>query len=106
MKTPSHTPIRTCVGCRRQAPRAELLRVVLSDDGEVAVDPSAHLPGRGAWLHESQACLEQAERKRAFGRALRVRESLDVTPIRRWLEATAQMSSEEAPGEMTEIEGG
>ncbi|MEZ5189928.1 MAG: YlxR family protein [Schumannella sp.] len=28
-------------------------------------------PGRGAWLHPDPGCVEQAIRRRAFGRALR-----------------------------------
>ena len=32
----------------------------------------ARLPGRGAYLHLSQKCFEQAERRRAFARALRL----------------------------------
>ncbi|WP_235529087.1 MULTISPECIES: YlxR family protein [unclassified Phycicoccus] len=35
-------------------------------------DPWRRLPGRGAWLHPTGDCLEQALRRRAFGRALRV----------------------------------
>jgi len=35
-------------------------------------DPKRRLPGRGAHVHPDPACLEQAERRRAFGRALRL----------------------------------
>jgi uncharacterized protein len=48
-----------------------LLRVVCQD-GEVVPDPQARLPGRGAYLHLSQKCFEQAGRRRAFARALRL----------------------------------
>src|SRR5437763_645970 len=40
--------------------------------GELVPDPQARLPGRGAYLHLSEKCLEQAERRRAFARALRL----------------------------------
>jgi len=41
--------------------------------GGVAVvpDPRGTAPGRGAHLHPTTACLELAERRRAFRRALR-----------------------------------
>ncbi|WP_103062949.1 YlxR family protein [Actinomyces qiguomingii] len=81
-----HVPERTCVGCRGKAPRAQLLRLALTDSGELTVDALAHLPGRGAWIHPDPACVELAERRRAFGRALRMRESPDVAPVRDWVE--------------------
>ena len=59
------------MGCRRRAPAAELLRVV-ARDGAVVPDPAHRLPGRGAHLHPVVACLDLAERRKAFPRALRV----------------------------------
>jgi len=47
-----------------------LLRVVARGD-QIVPDPRARLPGRGAYLHLSQKCFEQAVRRRAFARALR-----------------------------------
>ncbi|SDP41954.1 Protein of unknown function [Nakamurella panacisegetis] len=63
-------PIRTCVGCRDKADASTLLRVVVVD-GVITPDPRHRLPGRGAWLHPRAECLDLAERRRAFGRALR-----------------------------------
>jgi uncharacterized protein len=81
-------PVRTCVGCRRKDQRSVLLRVV-TGDGEhsrAVVDPERIRPGRGAWLHADLQCLELAERRRAFTRALRV-ERLDLVSVREYLEA-------------------
>jgi uncharacterized protein len=62
--------VRTCLGCRRRAPRSSLLRVV-ARDGRVVTDVAARLPGRGAWLHPDPGCIQAAIRRRALGRALR-----------------------------------
>jgi len=51
--------------------KSELLRVVGRGD-EVVPDPQARLPGRGAYVHPSQICFEQAQRRRGFSRALRL----------------------------------
>ena len=59
----------------------ELLRVV-AGDGVLVVDQRRVLPGRGAHLHPDPACLELAERKRAFPRALRVAGPLDTAVVR------------------------
>jgi len=77
-------PVRTCIGCRRKHRAIELLRVVVVD-GVVIPDPRHRLPGRGAWLHPEPGCLDMAERRRAFGRALRVSEHLDTSKVRHLL---------------------
>src|SRR6476619_2607839 len=69
--TRSHDPVRTCIGCRVRERSVVLLRVV-AVDGVVIPDLRRRLPGRGAWLHPDLRCLAAAERRRAFGRALRV----------------------------------
>jgi uncharacterized protein len=104
----SQSPIRTCIGCRGRAAAAELLRVVVAPDviGKVATalrapeartpgellgsgpaalpvvpDPRRCIAGRGAWLHLDVRCVELAERRRAFARALRVSGPVDPTPV-------------------------
>ena len=81
--------VRTCVGCRSRAPRSSLLRVV-ARNSELVVDPSATLPGRGAWLHPVDECLDIALKRRAFGRALRAERALDPTAIRAYLREQAE----------------
>ncbi|MDY7541012.1 YlxR family protein [Cryobacterium breve] len=73
-------PVRTCIGCRSRAPRASLLRCV-ARDSVLVVDETATLPGRGAWLHPSIECFQDALRRRAFGRALRVTSPLDAKQL-------------------------
>jgi predicted RNA-binding protein YlxR (DUF448 family) len=63
-------PERSCVGCRRRAPKAELLRVAGTSVG-VRVDPAGTAPGRGAYVHRDRACVTAALRKGALARALR-----------------------------------
>ena len=62
--------IRTCVGCGSRAAKSDLLRLVAAGN-EIVPDPPARGPGRGAYLHLSQGCFEEAQRRRAFARALR-----------------------------------
>ncbi|WP_203653925.1 YlxR family protein [Actinocatenispora rupis] len=86
------SPVRTCVGCRQRAPAAALLRVVAirNEAGlRLVPDPARTLPGRGAHLHQDPACLALAERRRAFGRALRLDAGspVDPTPVREYVGA-------------------
>ncbi|SCZ53386.1 hypothetical protein SAMN02799638_01208 [Arthrobacter sp. UNCCL28] len=67
-----HGPVRTCIGCRKQGSRSELVRLVAQGSGSsaVLVDERRRMAGRGAWLHPSEKCLALAIKRRAFGRAL------------------------------------
>jgi predicted RNA-binding protein YlxR (DUF448 family) len=61
-------PIRTCAGCGRKAPQAELLRYVARDGTLV---PGRAEPGRGVYTCRRLACFERAASRRAFARVLR-----------------------------------
>jgi uncharacterized protein len=65
-----HDPVRTCVACRQEGLKADLVRLVRSGDGSVAVDRSGHAPGRGAYLHRNPACVEAARKRRQLERSL------------------------------------
>jgi uncharacterized protein len=84
-------PVRTCVGCRERVPAGQLLRVV-ARDGAVVPDSGRPQPGRGAHLHPSADCLDLAERRRAFPRALRVPAPLDVSALRALVSKEAAQS--------------
>ncbi len=80
-------PVRTCVGCRQRAGAGELLRVV-AVEGALVPDPSRRLPGRGAHVHPVVGCLDLAEKRRAFPRALRVPAPLDASAVRAQVESS------------------
>ena len=73
-------PTRTCIGCRQARPWGELVRIVLADS-RVVVDEQRREPGRGAWVHPSRDCVEQADRRRAWGRALRAQGPVDAAAV-------------------------
>ncbi|MCC3762182.1 YlxR family protein [Glycomyces sp. TRM65418] len=83
--------VRTCVGCRRRASASELLRVVVQrsegSQNRLVPDPQRRLSGRGAHVHHDLNCLEQAVRKRAFARALRIEGPADVAAVRTHVES-------------------
>jgi uncharacterized protein len=74
-------PVRTCVGCRNRAARADLLRVV-ADGDRLIPDLARRLPGRGASVHPDLRCIDLAEKRRAFPRALRLPGPLDTSGLR------------------------
>jgi predicted RNA-binding protein YlxR (DUF448 family) len=68
-------PIRSCVGCGRKAPQAELLRFVAQEGKLVLGD---RRPGRGAYTCRRLSCFERAAARRAFNRTLR--QTVEVEP--------------------------
>ncbi|TMC08725.1 MAG: YlxR family protein [Chloroflexi bacterium] len=66
-----HDPVRTCVGCREEAGKRGLIRLVRGPDGIVRRDPTGRAHGRGAYVHDDPACLELARKRRALQRALK-----------------------------------
>ncbi|MCF6387990.1 YlxR family protein [Mycobacterium sp. MBM] len=92
-------PVRTCVGCRKRELAVELLRVAAVSDRPgncaVAVDTTGNVPGRGAWLHPDQHCLDAAVRRRAFVRALRITGSPDTSAV---VEYVSALAGSDTPG--------
>lgn len=83
-------PVRTCVGCRERATKSDLLRVIARPDGPawtVVPDEHGRMPGRGAHLHPRPECLDQAVRRRALPRALRLEGAVDISAVHAWIEA-------------------
>ncbi len=66
-----HIPQRTCVGCREVLPKRSLIRVVKSPEG-VRVDLTGKAHGRGAYLHDQQACWQRGI-KSALDKALQTK---------------------------------
>jgi uncharacterized protein len=67
-----HIPIRTCVACRSKRSKAELLRLVLDEEGCTVRDEMGRKPGRGAYVCRAGSCLEDLEKSR-LERALRIK---------------------------------
>lgn len=73
-----HIPMRSCIVCRRQKDKSELLRVVRKSDGSVEIDPTGKAAGRGAYVCKSGDCMHTAVQKRALDRAYKQQLSGEV----------------------------
>ncbi len=68
-----HVPQRTCIGCRKVKPKGELVRIVCNESGNLTIDPTGKLAGRGCYLCKTKGCWELALQKECFERALRTK---------------------------------
>jgi predicted RNA-binding protein YlxR (DUF448 family) len=80
---PKHAPSR---------PKRDLVRLVRTAEGQVSIDLTGKLNGRGAYLCHDAECWTLAERRRAVERALSAR--LDTTA---WQNLLASRPTKEVP---------
>ena len=69
---PRHVPQRTCVACRQGSAKRELVRIVRATTGDVRIDPTGKLSGRGAYLCHTPACWQNALTRGVLMRALKI----------------------------------
>jgi len=67
---PRHYPLRTCVACRTERQKRDLLRIVRAPDGAVAFDPTGRAAGRGAYICADGSCWAVALKRKSIDRAL------------------------------------
>ncbi len=65
-------PQRTCIGCRLEAGKRTLIRIVRTADQRVVVDPTGKASGRGAYLHGTRSCWEKALKGSSIEHALKL----------------------------------
>nr|WP_218027548.1 YlxR family protein [Dictyobacter alpinus] len=53
-------PLRTCIACRENKSKRELLRVVRTPEGQVMIDATGKKSGRGAYLCAKLSCWQKA----------------------------------------------
>ncbi|NLI00740.1 MAG: YlxR family protein [Chthonomonadales bacterium] len=66
-----HVPLRTCVGCRSSGDKRGLIRIARTPEGQICVDLTGKLAGRGAYVCCSPACITAAAKKKVLDRHLR-----------------------------------
>lgn len=64
--------MRKCLASGESVPKKDLLRIVRTPKGEVKVDTTGKLNGKGAYLKKSLEALEIAKKKNLLSRALEV----------------------------------
>ncbi len=72
------TPERNCVGCGNQFPKNELIRVVKTQGGDVFIDSTGKMSGRGAYICRSTECFKKARKAKRLERSLSVEISDDI----------------------------
>lgn len=60
-------PMRTCIACRSEKPKKELIRVVKFGD-EISLDLTGKANGRGAYVCNDKDCIEKLKKGRLLNK--------------------------------------
>lgn len=71
-------PQRTCVGCKDKKDKKDLIRVVVNKEGEMSIDKTGKMPGRGAYICDDINCLEKAIKTKSLERAFETKINEEV----------------------------
>ena len=69
-----HIPLRRCIVNNQMLPKEELFRIVKTRDGEVLLDISNKIDGRGAYIKKEASSITKAKQKHILNKAF----SMDV----------------------------
>lgn len=62
-------PERTCIGCSSKKSKKELIRIVKDKEGNIQIDRTGKLPGRGAYICDDVSCLDKAIKSKRLEKA-------------------------------------
>ncbi len=66
--TEKKVPMRTCIACRQNKPKRELVRVVKSGE-QVFADFTGKANGRGAYVCKCAECIQKLKKQKLLNRA-------------------------------------
>ena len=65
-------PMRKCLATNESFPKKDLLRIVRTPEGEIKVDVTGKLNGKGAYISKSIDAVNLAKKSKVLNRALEV----------------------------------
>ncbi len=69
--TEKKIPMRKCIGCNEMKEKRALIRIVRNNEGEMNVDTTGKMPGRGAYICNCVECFDSAVKAKRLERAFK-----------------------------------
>ncbi len=66
-------PQRQCTGCREMKNKTDMIRVIRTPEGEIRIDETGKMNGRGAYICRSLSCLKASLGNHGLERSLHTR---------------------------------
>ena len=70
-------PMRTCIACKSNKPKRELIRVVKFNE-EINLDFTGKLNGRGAYVCNDKECVQKLKKQKLLNRAFGMQVSDEI----------------------------
>ncbi len=70
--------LRMCVACRASKDKRSLVRIVKDKEGNINIDLTGKMNGRGAYICKDKACFEKLKKTKALNRAFKTNISDEV----------------------------
>lgn len=70
--------VRTCIACRQEKEKKQMLRIVRDKDGNIKLDFTGKASGRGAYICDDPACIAKLRKGRLLNRAFSCEVSAEV----------------------------
>ena len=71
-------PQRTCIGCNTTKNKNELIRIVKNKTGEIQIDKTGKMDGRGAYICDNKECLEKAIKTKRLERTFDIKVETEI----------------------------
>ena len=71
-------PLRMSVACREGKPKKEMLRIVKNAAGEISLDFSGKVAGRGAYICNNAECVKKLRRQKLLHKTFSCEVSAEV----------------------------
>ena len=65
-------PLRQCIGCGEMKNKREMIRILKTAEGAIALDATGRKNGRGAYLCPSMDCFLKAKKSRGLDRSFKM----------------------------------
>ena len=69
---------RMCMGCNTKKDKSDLIRIVMNKEGNISIDKTGKLSGRGAYICDNIECLEKAIKTKRLERNFETKISEDI----------------------------
>ncbi len=70
-------PLRTCIACKTQKDKRELIRIVKCNE-EIKLDRTGKANGRGAYICDCESCAKKLKKYKLLNKAFSMQVSDDV----------------------------
>ena len=71
-------PQITCMGCNAKKDKKDLIRIVKNKNGQITIDKTGKLEGRGAYICDNKDCLEKVIKSKRLERVFDMQISNEI----------------------------